>query len=123
MTDCWKENPDDRPTFATLRDMMAKMERNRRVCAIYVNGKLIKRLDTLTAGPGVVHFYLLKEQFKRISFGSLNYTFFCSFTLFYSDSFNFKFTFSFLKKHDSNVAFVPHLIAFFFIDVRQLEGV
>ena len=61
MTDCWKENPDDRPTFATLRDMMAKMERNRRVCAIYVNGKVIKRLYTLTAGPGVVHFYLLKE--------------------------------------------------------------
>ena len=32
MLQCWQENPNDRPTFAKLREKMKEMERNHRVC-------------------------------------------------------------------------------------------
>ena len=31
MLKCWEENPNDRPTFAKLKDTMKEMERNHRV--------------------------------------------------------------------------------------------
>ena len=34
MLKCWEENPDDRPTFAKLKDTMKDMKRNHKVNSV-----------------------------------------------------------------------------------------
>ena len=34
MLQCWQENPDDRPTFSSLKDTLTKMIQNNDVCFI-----------------------------------------------------------------------------------------
>ena len=40
MLQCWQQNPNDRPTFSTLKDTITKMAQNNNVCLIFLFGIL-----------------------------------------------------------------------------------
>ena len=43
MRKCWEENPDDRPTFAKLKNTMKDMEMNHRVNSV-INTYFVTRI-------------------------------------------------------------------------------
>ncbi len=69
MTDCWNEDPTDRPTFSylstSLLEMISEMERNRleELSDIYTN--LLETDQTTNYLPRMVHTNLLDATFEQ----------------------------------------------------------